>query len=185
MPTNRRWQKSGVKNMEAKSDPKSQDANDSTIFRTKIEPVKETPESPSEPLKPAEPEVITSEYTEKPPSISEEPYLVKMLEIGQAKDHFEMPSLIAEINEFVLSEFERQKLEDTPKSYEEVVSHYLKKLDLPDGIDKYTQVERLVEFIRIDKRLLDIAREKEELEKKPIEDLKSWQLRERIENGTS
>ena len=116
----------------------------------------------------------------KPPSIMEQPYLVKMFELGMAKDHFEMPTLIKEVNDFVMSELKRQNLDDNVKSYEEIVNHYLKKLNLPENIDVYTKVEKLIELMRIDKKLLDATREKEELLKKPITELTSKQLEARI-----
>lgn len=137
--------------------------------------------SPSNTSKPNEPTIETHETSERPPSLQTEPYLVKMLEIGEAKSHFEMPSLLKEINEFVLSEIERQKLDDDNKSYEEVVNHYLDKLKLPEGVDQYLRTEKLNELMMIDKRLIEAMIAKEELLKKPISELSSKQLRDRIE----
>lgn len=150
------------------------------ILAQRIEQPVEAPTSPVEQRNADEPTVVTFEVKDKPPSISE-PYINKMLELGEASGHFEMPNLIKEINEYVLSEFKRQNLEDTVKSYEEIVNHYLGKLNFPKGIDKYTQIENLHELMMIDKKLLEAAKAKEELLAKPISELTSRQLRQRIE----
>lgn len=149
----------------------------------RVEPVNQDAVSPVEKTSTPETTYATHETIEKPPSLLEVPYLAEMFSLGEAKDHFEMPSLIAEINSFVLSEFERQNLDDNAESYEEVVNHYLKKLNLPDGIDVYTRVENLVELMRIDAKLLRLAKEKEDLLKKDISELNSSQLKARIENA--
>mgnify|MGYP001195737844 CR=1 FL=1 len=148
---------------------------DTTIFRAKVEPVTETPVSLSEPRKTDEPTIATFEHTEKPPSLQEKPYINKMFELGEAATHFEMPTLLKEINEFVLSKG------DDIKTYEEVVNSYLKKLHLPSDIDVYTKTEKIHELMMIDKKLIDAAKEKEELLAKPIEELTSKQLKARIE----
>jgi len=151
-----------------------------------IQPVPQTPvEAPTTPHneRSTEQPPVVSEHTEKPPSLSEVPYITKMLEIGEAAGHFEMPSLLKEINEFVLSEFTRTKMEDTSESYKEVVEKYLSRLNLPREIDIYAKIEHLAELMRIDKKLLDAAKLKEELLAKPISELTSAQLKKRIEEG--
>jgi len=158
--------------------------SENSIFRV-VEPVREDATRPSEPRNDDEPRVIIPEHTEKPPTLMESPYLEEMLELGEAAGHFEMPELIAEINDFVLSEFERNKMEDTTKSYKEVVNHYLKKLDLPEGTMIYTKVEKLADLMRIDKKLIEAQKEKERIMTADITDLTSRQLKQRIENATA
>ena len=159
--------------------------NDSTIFATKVtETPTETPTSPQEGISPSREAYHTAEHIEQPPSIRSEPYIVEMLELGEAANHFKMPELIQKINEYVLSEFERNEMSDTVDSYKEIIENYLDRLKLPDGIDVYTKIERLAEIIRIDKKLLDAAKAKEELLQKPIEQLDADQLKEMIKNGT-
>lgn len=116
---------------------------------------------------------------EKPLEISE--HIKELWKIGDASEHFEMPVLIKEIDDFILSEIKRDGKELNYKSYEEILSKYEKKLNLPENIDIYTKTELLNELIRIDKKLIEAMLEKEELEKKPIEELTSKQLRKRIE----
>jgi len=141
----------------------------------RIEPEVE-PEVEIKPTKKPTEEIITPETVEKPPSISD-PYINKLLNIGEAKDHFEMPRLITEINDFVLSEMKRKGLEDTNEVYKEIVDKY----KIPKDLDIYTYIERLNSLMMIDKKLINAMIEKEELKKKPIEELTSYQLRQRIE----
>jgi len=161
--------------------PNAVKSEDSTIFRIRsVEPVKETPPSPPEKREPAGPTIITPEFTEKPPSLVEN-HFCEMFDINEAKTHFEMPILLKEINDFVLGEMKRRNLDDTNKSYEEIINHYLDKLKLPDDIDQYTRTEKVHELMMIDAKLIKAMLEKEELLKKPIEELSSKQLRARIE----
>lgn len=146
----------------------------------RVEPVKEAPVSPVEQSSAPTETVTTPETTEKPPTLREN-YFVEMFDIGEAKNHFEMPRLLSEINDFVLSEFVRQNLDDTIENYKEVVEHYLDKLKLPDGVDQYTRAEKIHELMMIDKKLIQIAKEREELLKKDPSDMTSAQLRKYIE----
>lgn len=145
----------------------------------RVEPVVETPTSPSEPRKTDGPTLVTHEIAERPPSLQEKPYINKMFQLGEAAGHFEMPTLLKEINEFVLSKG------DDIKTYEKVVNEYLERLHLPENIDVYTKVEKLHELMMIDKKLLDAAKAKEELLAKPITELTSSQLRKRIQDEST
>ncbi len=165
------------------SEEKEEVKNDYPSRAKVVETPAEDPTSPAEQRDPNEPSIVSSEQTEKPPSILETPFLVEMLEIGEAKDHFEMPALIKEINEFVLSEFERLKLEDTSDSYKEIVEKYTKKL--PENLDNYALVERLVDLVKIDKKLIEAMKEKDRIMNADIIELSSSQLRKRIEHGTT
>lgn len=108
------------------------------------------------------------------PSEMKEPYIIEIIEgLKFAKDQFEMPALLKEINDFILTQT------DDKKSYEEVINKYLKRLNI-DKADIYTKIEQLAELIRIDRRLIEAAKAKEELLRKPIEELTSRQLEERI-----
>lgn len=133
-----------------------------------------------EKIEPAD-EVNSFKETTKPPSIMGEPYVIDLFELGEAKNHFEMPSLLKEIDQFVMSEIERNKLDDSAKSYKEIIDHYLTKLNLPDNVDVYTKTEKVLELMKINKKLLDAAKEKEELLAKPVTELSSTQLKKRFE----
>lgn len=166
--------------MEAPSSQNQNPRSENSIFKV-VEPVSQTPVSPSEPRNPNEPTIVTSEYTEKPASLQESPYLNKMLEIGEAKDHFEMPLLINEINDFVINEIKRLKLTDTPSSYEKIVNKYLDTLKFGEQTDIYTKVEKIAELMKIDKKMIDAVREKEDIMTSDPTTLSSAQLKRRIQ----
>jgi hypothetical protein len=142
----------------------------------KIEPKNKLPaDAPHTPAPEVERQVAT-DPVEYLPSEMKESYLIELIEgLKFAKDHFEMPSLIKEINDFILSE-----TKDNKESYKKVVDEYIKKLHLPYKMDIYTKIEKLAEIMRIDKKLIEMAKTRDELLKKPIEELTSKQLMERI-----
>ena len=153
---------------------------DTSLFRTAQKTTIE--EKVAEPVKKPTETITISEIKEQPPSISE-PYITKLLEIEEAKDHFEMPKLLGEINEFVLSEMKRNHLKDTNEAYKGVIDQYLSHLKLPQEIDIYTKVEQLNEIMMIDKKLIEAMLEKEAMFKKPIGELTSTQLLKRINDA--
>lgn len=140
-----------------------------------ISPVESEPveQDDKEPIK------VNQSAPESEPILEPE-YVKNFLELGETAQHFEMPSLIKEIDEFVLSEIDRQGLEKNRKSYEEIVNGYLKDLKLPENIDHYTKIEKLNSLMRINKKMIEAMLEKEELMTKDITKLSSKQLRDRI-----
>ena len=145
----------------------------------------ETPTSPVEEVKGEKsPEIQVGESKIPKPSeyaeIKGKPMVADILNFGEAIDHFNMKELSNEINDFILSEITRSKMQDDKKSYVEVLNSYLKRANLPDGVSIYGQTERLAELMRLDKKLLDIIQAKKQIEEKPIEDLTSEQLKKRM-----
>ena len=124
---------------------------------------------------------FTPESSERPLGI-DKPYCIELLEITEAKDHFEMPKLIKEIDEFVRSEIKRNKMKLDRDSYKKVLEGYLKRVP---GLDVYSKTERIAELMRIDKKLLDAVREKEDLLEKPVTEMTSNQLRRYINATTN
>ncbi len=165
--------KAGVENQ-------SQNAEKSSYPSIKpVEPAKEASTSSPEKTLPPKETHTTPEISVKPPSLTEEPYLVGMLKLDFSKDHFEMPQLIAEANEFILSEIKRYRLKDSSESYEQIINKYLKKL--PDTLDDYTKIEQLIDLIRIDKKLIEAMNEKDRIMNADITDLSSSQIKRRLE----
>lgn len=121
----------------------------------------------------------TPDKIEKP--LNEEPYLPELWNIGDARDHFEMPALIKEINDFVLETIERDKLEPTRKSYEEIIQKYEKRLRLPNNVDIYTRTEKVAELIRIDRKLIEAVRSREALLNSDPTKMTSEQLKKYLE----
>jgi len=133
------------------------------------------------PETPVVPPVEVSTENQPVTSVAEIPlekrqYVKELLEIGEASTQFEMPTLIKEIDDYVLSESGVNK-----DSYKEIIDSFLRKLNIPTGIDIYTKVERLASLIRIQKKLNDSAKEREELLKKQPSEMTSQQLRKFIE----
>jgi hypothetical protein len=112
--------------------------------------------------------------------ILEPEYVKNFLELGETSQHFEMPSLIKEIDQFVLSEIDRQGLEKNHKSYEEIINGYLKDLKLPENIDHYTKIEKLNSLMRINKKMIEAMVEKENLMKSDPTQMSSTQLKRYI-----
>lgn len=90
-------------------------------------------------------------------------YIKDLWKVGEASNHFKMPELLSEINKFVLSEIERNKMTSNRESYKEIIAKYEKHLNLPDNIDVYTRTEKVAELIRIDVKLLQALKDKEDL----------------------
>ena len=155
---------------------------DTTLFRTAKEP--ETEAKPEKPREPSE-EISTSEVKEVKPSeypvIRKYPYLKEVLEIdSDAYNTFDVKPLSEEIDEFIRSEVERQKLKDTSESYKSVLDNLLKTIGLPEDINLYDKLDKIVRLVRIHKKLLDATREKEELLNSDPTKLSSSKLKELI-----
>lgn len=103
----------------------------------------------------------TSEVVEKPLEVAE--YIKDLWKVGEASNHFNMPQLLSEINTFVLSEIERNKMTSNRDSYKEIIAGYEKRLHLPENLDVYTRVEKVAELIKIDAKLLQALKDKEDL----------------------
>jgi len=106
-------------------------------------------------------DTITPEHTEEPLETTE--YIKDLWKVGEAENHFEMKSLLKEIDTLVKEEITRSKMKSDRKSYEEIIQRYEDRLKLPQNIDIYTKTEKIVELIRIDAKLWQIVKEKEDL----------------------
>lgn len=106
-------------------------------------------------------------HEELPPSLYVEtkraPLVLELLEGVSAYMHFDMPMLSKEIDTLVLAEMRRLGLSDNHIDYQLVVDRALDKLDLPDDLDIYTKVEKLVRYLRIQHKLYSALKEKEDL----------------------
>lgn len=107
------------------------------------------------------------DYTELPPSLrveaKETPLFLELLGGGSAYHHFDMPELTREVDSYILESLTRLGLGDTREDYEQVLNSALDKLGLPEGLDVYTTVEKLVRYFRIQHKLFTALKEKEEL----------------------
>lgn len=124
-------------------------------------------------------DTVTPEYSEKPLETAE--YIKDLWKVGEAENHFEMKNLLKEIDDFVLSEIERNKMKPTRGSYEEIIQKYEDKLKLPEGTDIYTRTEKVLELMKIDIKLLQALKDKEDLLKGDPTKMTSAQLKKYLE----
>lgn len=131
---------------------------------------------------PGDVEVITDKET--PPSILQEmgrkPEICNLLEMGEAYEHFNMKPLTKEIDTFINSQIKAQGLEDNKASYKKIFETLLENSNAPRD-DVYSLIERVNEYVVLQKKLIQLAKEKEEFEKKPIEEMTSKELRRKLE----
>ena len=116
------------------------------------------------------------------PEVTEIPSIKSLWQMGEASEHFEMPTLIKEIDDFVLGEMGESR--DKTK-YEQIIQRYLNKLKLPEDVDLYTKTEKVAELMRIDKKLLDASEEREKLLNSDPTKMTSKQLRRYIESTSN
>ena len=142
----------------------------------RVETPVETPTTPQEEVSAKEPQTTTTtaDITEKPLEMG---YLKELFKLGESAEHFKMPDLIKEIDDFIISEVDRQGLVKNHKSYEEIIDGYLDKLKLPDNVDEYTKVEKVAEYVRIVKKMTEAMLEREELLNSDPANMSSAQLK--------
>lgn len=107
------------------------------------------------------------------------PEICNLLEIGEAYKHFNMEAYTNEVDSFINGQIESQGLKDTKDSYKKVFESVLQKSRAPRG-DIYSLVERMREYVVLQNKLINIAKEKSEFEKKPIDEMDSKQLKRRM-----
>lgn len=155
---------------------------DGSIFKSAV---------PEQPLTAPAPEATSpiSEtvhaHDELPPSLYLEankvPLVLELIGGTSAYEHFDMTLLTREVDRYIIEDMERKGLQDMRAEYQNLVDEALKKLDLPDGTDVYTMIEKLVRHFRIQHKLYTALREREELMQKDPADMTSTQLRHYLE----
>lgn len=131
----------------------------------------------------------TPEETSLPPSLRLEakqlPLIVDLLGAKPYYDTFDVKALSEKIDTYVNSEISRRELKDTEESYKSVIDEVTKKLNLPEDATVYSKLEKLVEYLRINQKMLDAITEKQELLTADPMSLSSAQLKKRLElNGS-
>lgn len=120
-------------------------------------------------------------HDEMPPSLYREahkvPLVLDLVGGSSAYSHFDMTPLTNEVDQYISEEILRQGLEDTKTDYQQVLNEALDHLELPEGIDIYTMIEKLVKYFRIQHKLATALKEKEELMQKDPLDMNSAQLK--------
>ena len=157
--------------------------NDNTIFRNKVEVLPEAQNAPQEPRSDKIPDT-TSEYKEKPPSLrqkfKEPPLLIDLIEAKDIYDTFDVKEQSKEIDDFINSEIRRLNYKDDRKSYQKILDKYITKLDLR-YTDVYAKIEKLASYLRIEQKLLQGLKEREELLNTDITKLSSDRIKKYME----
>lgn len=150
------------------------------MLETLAQRAQETVTEPVESGTPGKVVDTTPDHVEKPLEALEKPYLTEIFGMGEAYSHFDMESLTNEIDGYVKSEMERQGMESSRKSYQEVIDSYLDRLKLPDNVSVYAKTEKVASLMRINCKLLETLKEKEDFLKSDPTTMSSSQLRRYI-----
>lgn len=120
--------------------------------------------------------------SELPPSLYQEskkpPYLLELFEATEVYNQFNLKPGIDEIDSFIISELTRKGLKDTREGYQKVLDELYEHVKVTD--DVYMNIDQLLDWVRIQSKLIQIAKEKEEFEKKPIDEMSAEELRRYI-----
>jgi hypothetical protein len=148
------------------------------VLATRVEP--QEPAKPDNSAPAGKVTEVTPEAVEKPLEALEKPYLNDLLSLGEAYNHFKMKDLVAETDEAIKEELAYKEVKLSREAYKELIDTYLKKLDLPEGISLYTQVEKLHQLVSINRKLLQATKEKQEFMAMNPADMSSTQLKRYI-----
>ena len=146
---------------------------DASIFREPIKIDSRPPVSPQEaPQKPTE-QVTDSKPVEMPPSLYQEakktPYLLSLFEAPEIYKQFDVKSQADEIDSFINSEIKRRELDDNKDNYKKVLDALYKHIKMTD--DHYTNIENLLEWVRIQRKLVEVAQEELAFKQKPVDEM--------------
>jgi hypothetical protein len=146
-------------------------------------------------ITPTEPQIVSPETTQpsetkdtagkvvttvtgenkKPLNLLDQPLAIDILELGETYNHFNMKSLVKEIDSLLL-----EKTSDK-KTYEELLKGYMEKVGDKGSI--YDLVENIYKFMRAEKEHEDADKEMERILNGDTKDLTASELRRRIEHG--
>lgn len=112
------------------------------------------------------------------------PELCNLLEIDEAYNHFNMKSYSNEIDSYINKRVAKEGKDDSKESYKEIFEDILEQSNPPRD-DIYAMVNRVKEYVELQNRLIKIAEDKEEFEKKSIEDMTSEELKKVIDGVSS
>ena len=152
---------------------------DKTLFR------EQTPETPVEAVssftKP-EHEEVSYEKAEILPSERQElekmPLLASLWDLGSIYNTFDIKPLTREIDLSIIETMQAKKMKDTESSYKEVLDGYLKQLKLPEEMNIYTKLEQLAKIMRVDRKLKDSLKERDELLTADLDKLSSTKIKQ-------
>ena len=104
------------------------------------------------------------------------PYVVDLLKARPAYETFDTKKTLQEVDEFI-----RDGIEDSRTSYEEAFNGI--KANLKETDDIYTLIAQLKDYVRLQSKVRELIKEKEEFEAKDPEIMSAEELK-RLLNGT-
>jgi hypothetical protein len=126
----------------------------------------------------------TGDSPEMPPSLlveaKRDPEICNLLDMGESYKHFNMQEYTNEVDVFINERIKTSGLKDDKDSYKKVFEEILTKSNPPRD-DIYSMIERIREYCELQTRLINLQRDKEEFEKKSLEDMTSKELRKVID----
>lgn len=122
--------------------------------------------------------VQVGEKDTMPPNLYKEagrmPYLLDLIPSGEfAYKTFNVKDLSQTIDDYINSKT------DSRESYQKEYRDLMKRAGIKSD-DVYIIIDKLSEFVRIENKLLEAVREKEEFEQKPIDEMSSKELRRKL-----
>lgn len=157
-------------------------SEDATLLRTAV--VEASPE-------PA-PAVSSGEITNKKPEhtfnvddterdpaflqeMKREPLATKLL--GLTGFYHEVTADMNELDTLVVSELRRRNMKSTDKTYGEIVKEYREKAKVDDDYNPFFALTKILSLMRLDKKLLDTVKERDDLFTADITKLSSAQMK--------
>lgn len=138
---------------------------DETLFRTaraELEVPEVVPEERS-----SDPIPKLPKGSDLPPSLRtsarQMPLITELIGATSAYEHFDMKFLSREADGYINGEIARLGLPDNKESYQKLLDEAVNKLALPEGVDVYTMLEKVVDYLRVQDRLYRALKDKEEL----------------------
>jgi len=164
----------------------------SSFFRSRIEPTPNDTaanknEATQEPKKPTEHETSPDDKempVELLKAADKAPFIMKALNLPEnLYKHFKSTKLqTEEIDSFVLQTIKGLDLKITKENYQKVVDQYKSKLNFKadDEVDPYTLIEKLHQLLKIDAKIRQAVKDREDLMKADISQLSASQLKKRL-----
>lgn len=137
-----------------------------SVFRTRVAPSPETFNTAGYQKSDKTPDSYESEEGVKPSEYvktNRPPLVVDLLGVRMALGKFAVKEHSLEIDQYLNSEIERQKIADTRDNYEKLINSALKKINLEGEQNEFTKLEKLHEYAVAQTKLWEAIKENEEL----------------------
>ena len=165
------------------------ETNDS-VFRSRVAPTPETFNTAGFPHSDTTPDGYESEGEVKPSErvmTNRLPLVADILGVGLAYKKLNIEEQSLEVDRFINTTIERQKIKDSKDSYEKVLEGTLKKLNLLEETNDFAKLDKLHQYAIAQNKLMEAIKENEELLAADPLDLPASKMRKVLEMkyGTS